>query len=299
MQPFHNPSSGRAMLSYRHSFHAGNHADILKHLTLVALLEKMRAKDKPFVFMDTHSGSGLYDLQSDAARKTGEAAQGIALLWERMKGPADAGVLQCYLDVLHSFNTGSRLRRYPGSPAIALSLLREQDRMILMELHNQEIELLRANFQHDARAAIHHRDGFEGALALTPPTPRRGLLLMDPAYEVKTDYEQVVSCCEKLQQRWPQGVIALWYPMLGKARDRSEWLRSRFTQKKFRDVLCLELTAGEQTDDLGMHGSGMIVLNTPWQLDRQMELTLQELTGLLQGNADWQFRVRWLGERSE
>jgi 23S rRNA (adenine2030-N6)-methyltransferase len=266
------------MLSYRHSYHAGNHADILKHLTLIALLEKLRAKDKPFVCIDTHSGSGLYDLQSNEARKTGEAEQGAARIWQQHSN--DAGVAQ-YLQLLKTFNPGSRLRRYPGSPAIAQSLLREDDRMILMELHNNEIELLRANFQHDKRISIHHRDGFEGVLALTPPVPRRGLVLIDPSYEVKTDYERVLDTCVKLTKRWPQGIIALWYPLLGKEKDRSSWLRERFSQKKFIDLLSIELQVEPQTNDSGMHGSGMFIVNTPWQLDQQMQLSMQSLLELM------------------
>jgi len=277
------------MLSYRHSYHAGNHADILKHLTLLALLKKLRSKDKPFVCIDTHSGCGLYDLQSNEARKTGEAEQGAARIWQQQS--CDAGVAE-YLQLLKTFNPGSRLRRYPGSPAIAQSLLRKDDRMILMELHNNEIERLRANFQHDKRISVHHRDGFEGVLALTPPVPRRGLVLIDPSYEVKTDYERVVDTCVKLTKRWPQGIIAAWYPLLAKDKDRSSWLRERFVQKKFVDLLSIELQVAAQTNDTGMHGSGMFIINTPWRLEQQMQLSVQSLKELLGYSCE--FRVERL-----
>lgn len=276
------------MLSYRHSFHAGNHADILKHLTLITLLDKLRSKDKPFVFIDTHSGSGLYDLQSDQARKTGEAESGAGRIWQQT---GTDPCLQAYLEMLREYNPGSRLRRYPGSPAIAQGRLRADDRMILMELHNNEIELLRANFQHDARISIHHRDGFEGVVALSPPPVRRGLVLIDPAYELREDYDLAVKTCEKLLRRWAQGIVVVWYPLLGKTRDRGAWLRDRFGQKKFPDLLNLELLVGEQSADTGMHGSGMLIINTPWQTDQLLEASLNSLSSMLPGSS---VRVQWL-----
>ncbi len=279
------------MLSYRHSYHAGNHADILKHLTLLALLKKLCDKDKPFTYIDTHSGCGLYDLQSDEARKTGEAEQGAGRIWQL--NSADAGVTD-YLILLKALNPGSRLRRYPGSPALAQGNLREQDRMLLMELHNNEIEILRGNFQHDKRISVHHRDGFEGVLALTPPTPRRGMVLIDPAYEVRSDYEKVLTTCEKLHKRWAQGILAIWYPLLGRQRDRSVWLKDKFEQKKFTSLLCLELRVQEQSEDAGMHGSGMLLVNAPWQLDLQMRDSLLEVARLL--GAGCTSRVDWLTE---
>ncbi len=266
------------MLSYRHGYHAGNHADILKHLTQIVLLNKLRSKDKPFVYIDTHSGSGLYDLQANEARKTGEAERGAGRIWQQQAEPS---ALADYLQLLRQFNTGSRLRRYPGSPALAQALLRPQDRMIVMELHSSEIDLLRANFQHDSRIAIHHRDGFEGVVGLTPPEPRRGMVLIDPAYEVKTDYEAVLKTCEQVARRWPQGIIALWYPLLGKQKDRGAWLVERFDRKSFADTLCVELMVDEQGAEGGMYGSGMLIINTPWQTDEQLKASLPALCAML------------------
>ena len=129
-------------------------------------------------------------------------------------------------------------------------------------------------------------------LALTPPVPRRGLVLIDPSYEVKTDYERVVDTCIKLARRWPQGIIAVWYPLLGKDKDRSAWLRDRFSQKKFVDLLNIELQVEAQTNDSGMHGSGMFIINTPWQLDQQMQLSMQSLMELMGPSCE--FRVNRL-----
>ncbi|MDT8427417.1 MAG: 23S rRNA (adenine(2030)-N(6))-methyltransferase RlmJ [Pseudomonadales bacterium] len=262
------------MLSYRHGFHAGNHADILKHLTLLALLDRLLDKQKPFSVIDTHAGRGIYDLGSDEARKTGEAEAGVGRLWQSQSTDP---LLSQYLQLLSDFNPGSQLRRYPGSPAVIQSLLRADDRLSLIELHAREVALLRQNFHTDSRLAIHERDGFEGVLALCPPTPRRGLVLMDPPYEVKTDYRQVLSVCEKLHRKWSTGIIAVWYPLLGRARDQGGWLCERFAQKKFPALNRLELTVGPQAEDLGMHGSGMLIINTPWQLPERMEAALQQL----------------------
>lgn len=268
------------MLSYRHGFHAGNHADILKHLSLLALLNRLREKEKPFSVIDTHAGRGIYDLGSDEARKTGEAEMGVGRLWRQQSTDS---LLNQYLQLLDAFNPGSQLRRYPGSPAVSQSLLRADDRLTLIELHGQEAALLRQNFRTDPRLSIHERDGFEGVLALCPPVPRRGLVLMDPPYEMKTDYRQVLSVCEKLHRKWSAGIIALWYPMLGRERDQSSWLCERFAQKRFPALTRLELTVGPQSGDLGMHGSGMLIINTPWQLAERMEAALGQLPTLLGG----------------
>jgi len=166
------------MLSYRHAFHAGNHADILKHAVISLLIDQLKQKDKPFCYLDTHSGGGCYDLTGEWANKKAEYLDGIARLWPlREQWPA----LKSYLDCVAALNNGDTLHYYPGSPEIARAQLREQDRLILMELHNNEIDILRQHMHRDPRVALHHRDGFEGVVALTPPTPRRGLGAYRPA----------------------------------------------------------------------------------------------------------------------
>jgi 23S rRNA (adenine2030-N6)-methyltransferase len=274
------------MLSYRHGYHAGNHADVLKHLVLLALLQKMRAKDKPFIVIDSHAGNGVYRLDSVQARKTREVESGILPLWQQfrrhgVKNP----LLQSYLNTvanLDADNAGETLAVYPGSPTFSQSQLREQDRMILMELHSSEIEELRQNFHYDRRIAIHHRDGFEGAVALSPPTPRRGLMLIDPAYEDKEDYDRVIKTVREVHRRWATGVIAVWFPMLGRARDHSPMLIKALSRLPGARVMTLAVS--HQTEEFGMHGSGMLLVNTPWQFGAVVDPAMNEVVSCLAGS---------------
>lgn len=279
------------MLSYRHSYHAGNHADVLKHLTLIALLRHLVSKDKPLTYLDSHSGAGLYDLESVEAKKLGEAQQGIVRLWQ--KPPPDP-LVDDYLAQLRRMNPNGQLRYYPGSPAVALERLRKTDRAVLMELHNQEYQILRQNFQCDARVALHHRDAFEGMIALTPPSPSRGLALVDPSYELASDYEKAEHLMRKVHHRWPVGVLALWYPLLARSRDRSGWLKAGLTQGSFKSLLCAELTVREKSEGVGMHGSGILIANAPWQLDAKLQAGLSAISPLLCAPGITGARVHWL-----
>ncbi len=279
------------MLSYRHSYHAGNHADVLKHLVLVALLRHFLRKDKPFTYIDSHAGAGLYRLDSSQALKTGEFSSGIARLWQNP--PAD-GLAADYLDQIRRHNPTGELAVYPGSPAIALGLLRPVDRACLIELHSREIEVLRHHCDADPRVAIHHRDACEGLRALTPPTPRRGLALIDPAYEVDGDYDDVERTLHELHRKWAVGTLALWYPLLAPGRDRSERLRQGLARGNIGNLLCVELAVRAPQTDYGMHGSGVLLVNPPWQLDEQLRAALEALAPLLCDSRAAGVRVEWL-----
>ncbi|MES3008017.1 MAG: 23S rRNA (adenine(2030)-N(6))-methyltransferase RlmJ [Pseudomonadota bacterium] len=263
------------MLSYRHGYHAGNHADVLKHLVLLGLLQRLLAKEKPFTYIDSHSGGGIYDLNSAEARLNTEHASGISKLWRNSSTDA---LLNLYVGKVRALNEDGRLRWYPGSPTLAADCLRADDRLHLLELHPAEVEELRFNHLHglgtDERVSIHQRDAFEGLLAITPPEPRRGLALIDPAYEDKQDYQRVLNTVLKLQRRWPVGIIAVWYPLLARERDRSAWLKSALVRENLPDLLSLELSVQAQEEEFGMHGSGMLIVNTPWQFREQMQATL-------------------------
>lgn len=280
------------MLSYRHAFHAGNHADVLKHAVETLIIEQLKSKDKPFCYLDTHAGGGCYDLSGEWPQKKAEYLDGIARLWpERQHWPE----LAAYWDIIATLNE-SELRFYPGSPEIARHLLREQDKLMLMELHNQEIEILRRHMGSDSRSAIHHRDGFEGLLALLPPTPRRGLVLMDPPYELKDDYQRVLQTLKKAMQKWSTGIYALWYPILGKDADRSRSMLELFKYAGFPSVLVAELEVAAQPDEWGMNGSGMLILNAPWQLDGQLTTLLPRLCQQLAQSNDARWRLEWLAK---
>ncbi len=280
------------MLSYRHAFHAGNHADVLKHAVETLIIEQLKSKEKPFCYLDTHAGGGCYDLSGEWPQKKAEYLDGIARLWpERQHWPE----LAAYWDVIATLNE-SELRFYPGSPEIARHLLREQDKLMLMELHNQEIEILRRHMGSDSRSAIHHRDGFEGLLGILPPTPRRGLVLMDPPYELKEDYQRVLQTLKKAMQKWSTGIYALWYPILGKDADRSRSMLELFKYAGFPSVLVAELEVAAQPDEWGMNGSGMLILNAPWQLDGQLTSLLPRLCQQLAQSNDARWRLEWLAK---
>lgn len=280
------------MLSYRHAFHAGNHADVLKHAVETLIIEQLKSKEKPFCYLDTHAGGGCYDLSGEWPQKKAEYLDGIARLWpERQHWPE----LAAYWDVIATLNE-SELRFYPGSPEIARHLLREQDKLMLMELHNQEIEILRRHMGSDSRSAIHHRDGFEGLLGILPPTPRRGLVLMDPPYELKEDYQRVLQTLKKAMQKWSTGIYALWYPILGKDADRSRSMLELFKYAGFPSVLVAELEVAAQPDEWGMNGSGMLILNAPWQLDGQLTTLLPRLCQQLAQSNDACWRLEWLAK---
>ncbi|MCU4674893.1 23S rRNA (adenine(2030)-N(6))-methyltransferase RlmJ [Catenovulum sp. 2E275] len=279
------------MLSYRHSFHAGNHADVLKHLVQLGVIEKLKQKNKPFVYLDTHSGRGIYDLASDEANKTSEYKQGIEQLLSQHSGRPE--LVQNYLDLLGVDKQGN-CSQYLGSPELARLSLRDTDSLVLMELHNNEIRLLKQNMRADERVSVHHRDGFEGLGACVPPKPARGLVLIDPAYEVKQDYQQVVKQVSAAYKKWATGIYLIWYPVLASSRDYSHSLIKQLSAQGFKNMLKIELAVSEQQQDFGMHGSGMLVINAPFQLDLQIKQVTDWLLPLLAQDDQAYVDIEWL-----
>ena len=258
------------MLSYRHAFHAGNHADVLKHCVLVQLLRHLNQKDKPWWFVDTHAGAGAYALDSDYAQKNAEFEGGISRLWPyaapQAERPADlTPALADYLAQVRAINPDGKLRHYPGSPLIALQLARADDRLRLFELHSTDHRLLEQNFAEvGRRVAIRQADGFAEIKSVLPPPPRRGLTLIDPSYEDKQDYVRVVAALKEGISRFATGMFMVWYPQLqlGTARQMPEKLRK--LADKWLDVsLTVQAPAA---DGFGMHGSGLFIANPPWTL---------------------------------
>ncbi|HPS45198.1 MAG TPA: 23S rRNA (adenine(2030)-N(6))-methyltransferase RlmJ [Treponemataceae bacterium] len=288
-----------SMLSYRHAFHAGNHADVLKHALLSRIAIGLLAKDKPFSYIDTHAGAGIYSLDDEWAQKTGEAARGIARLLESEDLPP---LLAPYRDLCADFfRTG---HRYPGSPAIVRSFAREQDQLTLLELHPTEIENLRANLLGDERVHIHHRDGYSGVLALSPPTPRRGFALMDPSYETADDYARTAETMIALHRRWPVGILALWYPIVARRDGELSLLKERFAAAGIPGILTAELRVREEaeapadgqesTEGYGLLGSGMLVINPPWKLEAELSSFLPWLADRFGINGQGRATLEWL-----
>lgn len=275
------------MLSYRHGYHAGNHADVFKHLVQFQLISHLKKKAKPFIYLDTHSGGGRYDLSSDFANKTEEYKTGVAPLLEQRLGQNSLAEFVSFIDSY--FEQGV----YPGSPEVATALMREQDRAILMEKHNSEIHVLKGNYFRDERVAIHHRDGNEGLVGLVPPAIKRGLVLMDPAYELPGDYQLAAKTVKASYKKWATGTYAVWYPMLAKAKDHDAMMQKAFSDPLFNSCVVLRFWVQSQPLDTGMYGSAMMVVNPPWQFAEQMESKLSELLSLI-GGPDGGFSIDWL-----
>jgi 23S rRNA (adenine2030-N6)-methyltransferase len=266
------------MLSYRHAFHAGNYADVLKHCVLAELLAYYRSKDKPWTYIDTHAGAGCYALASEAAGKTGEFTEGIGRLWGRDDLP-DA--LAAYREVVRQFNPGGRLLFYPGSSALAMSFACERDALHLFELHPADLLTLQQTFAAESRR-VHVRgsDGFAGLNALLPPPSRRAVVLIDPSFEVKTDYQKVVDALTQAVRKFPTGCYALWYPLLARAESRR--LLRQLAEFEVGSWLDVRLWVRHPAKDgIGMHGSGLYIVNPPWVLPERLQAALPWLVKAL------------------
>ena len=271
------------MHSYRHGFHAGNHADVLKHLVLVQLLAHLNAKDKPYWVVDTHAGAGSYLLDTGFAAKSGEWRTGIGPLWEARELPP---ALAEYRDQIEQSNGAGPLRTYPGSPRLALQMMRPADRLHVFETHPTEINVLREQLA-DAgrRVQVHQQDGFTGLKALLPPPPRRALVLIDPSYELKEDYKAVLAQLRDALTRFATGIYAVWYPQVQRqeARDLPRKLQATATG----DWLHVSLTVKAPVPGgLGLHGSGMFIFNPPWKLENALREVLPELVRRLGQDGD-------------
>ncbi|KQA17528.1 23S rRNA (adenine(2030)-N(6))-methyltransferase RlmJ [Vibrio metoecus] len=276
------------MLSYRHSFHAGNHADVLKHIVQSLILNSLQQKEKPFVYHDTHSGVGRYDLTHEWSEKTGEYKQGIARVWQQDNIPAE---LDSYLDAIRQLNQGETLRYYPGSPRVARTHLREQDRMVLTELHPSDYPLLEQEFHRDRQVSIYKEDGFARLKASLPPQERRGLVLIDPPYELAKEYRDVVQAIAQSYKRWATGIYAIWYPVVNRC-DIDDILEG-LQGLGIRKILQIELGVSPDTNERGMTASGMIVVNPPWTLESQMQTILPFLKQAI-APATGHYKVEWV-----
>jgi 23S rRNA (adenine2030-N6)-methyltransferase len=270
------------MLSYRHGFHAGNHADALKHTVLVQLLAYLTQKDKQLWFVDTHAGAAAYALDEGYATKNAEYESGIGRLWPRRDLPP---AVADYVAQVRAFNPGGALRRYPGSPQLALQLLRKQDRLRMFELHSSESRLLQQYFRDGApRAIVHAGDGFAGLQAVLPPPSRRALVLIDPSYEDKGDYRRVLATLCDAQKRFRPGVYAVWYPQV--QRRESRQFPEQLKRLQDKDWLHATLTVKKPVaGGLGLHGSGVFILNPPWLLPKALDLAMPYLARVLAQDA--------------
>ncbi len=270
------------MLSYRHAFHAGNHADVLKHFVLVQLLQYLNQKDKPYWVIDTHAGAGIYALDHKYAAKNAEYETGISRLWASNDLPAP---LADYVELVRQLNPGGKLRFYPGSPWIAAKLMRADDRLRAFDLHPADFDLLQQHFAAEKRRVkIEQSDGFAALKALLPPPPRRGLVLIDPPYEEKQDYQRVTSALQEALKRFETGCYAVWYPLLQRPEPGQlvEKLKRLPAKGWLHASLAIQAPAA---DGFGMHGSGMFIINPPWTLQAVLATVLPYLKSALAQDA--------------
>jgi 23S rRNA (adenine2030-N6)-methyltransferase len=280
------------MLSYRHAFLAGNFADVHKHIVLSLLVESLLHKDAPFCYLDSHAATGRYDLHSTEAQKNAEYRQGIHRLWRQDNIP-DA--VRPYLSAVQALNSPEDTavpRYYPGSPRIVRHFLRPQDRMILTELHPADFQRLQQEFTADRQVAVHHLDGYQGLTAFLPPQERRGLVLIDPAFERRDETAHIISALQNACKRWAHGVYALWFPITN--RSALDGFYQKLKKTGIRKILSCELCIRPPLTARQLNGSLMVIINPPWQTDTTLRTIQPWLATILADNGHASHNVEWL-----
>jgi len=276
------------MLGYQHEYHAGNHADVLKHAVLALLIDALQRKPAPLRVLDTHAGSGAYDLGSSEAQRGREHSAGIARLLAAGPAPAE---LARYVAVVEAANSSGTLVRYPGSPALARALLRPDDQLELFELHPRAFAALESLFRGERRVHMHRRDGLEGLRAVVPPLERRGIALIDPSYETRDDFARVIETVTAAQRRWSNGIYAVWYPLIRKPEAAAFVRRLRGLALPRAYQVEIELASPGAP---GLRGSGLVVANLPFGVDARLEALLPWLHRCLAQDGAGRWRAEWL-----
>ncbi|MGE3306132.1 MAG: 23S rRNA (adenine(2030)-N(6))-methyltransferase RlmJ [Rhizobiaceae bacterium] len=266
-------------MNYRHAFHAGNFADVVKHAVLVRLVEYLKLKDKAFRVIDTHAGRGMYELRSDEAERTGEWKAGIGKVLGHPFAPPAAALLAPYLDAVRAATPGDTLARYPGSPWLVRHLLRRQDRLEAVELHPQEAAILKAQFAGDFQVRAIELDGWLALGGHLPPKEKRGLVIVDPPFEQGGEFERLAGGLIAAHRRWPGGVYALWYPI--KDRAAVEDFRTALAVAGIPKIIDIRFEIRASSKEPRLDGSGMIVVNPPYTLEAELNVILPALLGVL------------------
>lgn len=279
-------------MNYRHAYHAGNFADVVKHAVLALVLDYLKRKEAAFRVIDTHSGIGLYDLASDEAQRTGEWHAGIGRLLDASFSGEAAALLAPYLEAVSATKGLFMPTAYPGSPLIAQHLSRAQDKMIFVEKHPRDVVTLKQNMAGDDRAKVIELDGWTALKAYIPPPERRGLVLIDPPFEVPDEFEVMAQNVIKAHRKWPTGLYALWYPL--KNKGASARFRQTMRDSGISRILCAELRVREELDQGVFAGSGLVLINPPFVLEEQLNVLLPELLSVLHQTAGGGWSVTWL-----
>jgi 23S rRNA (adenine2030-N6)-methyltransferase len=283
-------------MNYRHAFHAGNFADVVKHTALTRILVHLRDKERGFRVIDTHAGAGLYDLASDEASRTGEWREGIGRLMGAQLSSDLRALVAPYLDAVAASNGGGDLRRYPGSPLIALSLMRPQDRLVACELEPGAAAALAANLRHDARARAVAIDGWMALNAYVPPQERRGVVVVDPPYEDKNEFERLADAVAAAHRKWATGVFLLWYPI--KDRAGPDLLAAALRRSRIGKILRAELELPPAGEPSRLSGAGLIVVNPPWRVADELVQLLNGLGMVFRPEAGGRAKVDWIAGAS-
>jgi 23S rRNA (adenine2030-N6)-methyltransferase len=261
-------------MNYRHIYHAGNFADVFKHSVLLLLLQQLYKKEKPVLYLDTHAGIGLYDLESDIAQKTCEHKTGISTIYNSCHPDenGDPATIKLYLHIVQSYNATDTLRYYPGSPCIVRKLLRPQDKMILTELHKEDILTLKQEFYRDPQVAVHHSDGYQALKAFLPPKQGRGLILIDPPFEETTEFARIVANLRLALERFPIGIYMVWYPIKNISQiERFQGdLRELDCKNVILTTLAIDSTIKSQSETTGLTNCGLAIINAPWQFEAEL-----------------------------
>jgi len=279
-------------MNYRHAFHAGNFADVVKHTILTRILTYLMKKDAAFRVIDTHAGIGLYDFSSNEAERTGEWQAGIGrLIHVKLPAPV-AELLAPYLDAVRARNPNGKLRYYPGSPFITRHMLRSQDRLMALELHPGDAWALKKNFADDFQVRVTNLDGWAAMGTHLPPKEKRGLVLVDPPFEEKGEFGRMAQSLQKAHARWPGGIYAYWYP-IKEPREVEAYIKA-LRATGIAKILRIELTIDAPTTPPRLHGTGMIVVNPPFVLEREMRTILPALANVLAEDGRGRVLVEWV-----
>jgi 23S rRNA (adenine2030-N6)-methyltransferase len=280
-------------MNYRHAYHAGNFADVLKHVVLMMLVEHLKKKPAPFFFLDTHAGRGHYDLSEAQAQRSGEYKNGIGRLLDAPRGSLPDEVAAYVKLVRESAGKEhSAITAYPGSPLIVAKMRRPTDRLVLVEKHAKEAEVLRANAGRGRLVSVLEADGYASLKAQLPPRENRGLVLIDPSYESEQEFDQVLGGLEVAHQRWPTGTFMVWYPLTQRAGPLR--FHRDLERSGIRKILDVSLSVLPDDTEVAMQGSGLVIVNPPWQLDTRLEELLPQLHALLSPEGVGRTRVEWL-----
>ncbi len=265
------------MLSYRHGYHAGNAADVLKHFILIYVLDYIKKKDKSFIFIDSHAGAGKYLISDPYMQQNKEYLQGIEKILQLKN---DNIFLKKYLDLIKSINFNSDLKIYPGSCYLAARSLRPNDNLYFFELHLKEFLNLKKNFENDSRVIIENRDSYQRLNKLLPPKEKRAVILIDPSYELKDEYEKVSEMLSDCYKKFPLGVYIIWYPVLKS--KKSEKFIFNVLKKNYKNLSHIEMITDNSNN--GMQGSGLFILNCPWSIENDIKKILETIFDCLKKN---------------